>query len=191
MSLVAIEGSKVAGVEHRDLDVVRWTQIYVDVVDADEDELHSRVRVAVEAAAEEADERLVAIRIVLSGETALHRTLVVERERLVNELRAAVSDAAPGQAWLERVKLETSVPADVTRLIARDDAIGGLLRTLRALPVDQAALTALSDELADLKRKLPADVTDEDLNLDDPAVIAGLVGEVEHLLLPRLTGVES
>ncbi len=139
----------------------------------------------------EADERLVATRIVLIGETALHGTLVAERERLVNELRTAVSDAAPGQAWLERVKLETSVPTDITRLIARDDAIGGLLRTLRALPTDQAALTALSDELADLKRKLPADLADDGFNLDDPAVIAQLVGDVEHLLLPRLTGVAS
>jgi exonuclease SbcD len=190
-TLVAVEGDKIATVEHRELDVVRWAQIKVDLSDCDEDALFSSVRTAVETAAIEADQRLLAIRIVLKGETSLHRKLVAQRERFVSEIRTVVSDAAPGQVWLERVKVETTPPADVARLIARDDAIGGLLRTLRELPANELALAALSDELADLRRKLPADVTDDDFNLEDTAVIARLVGEVEHLLLPRLTGVED
>jgi hypothetical protein len=110
---------------------------------------------------------------------------------MLNEFRAAVSDAALGQAWLERVMFETAAPVDVTRLLARDDAVGGLLRTLRALPSDQAALAELASELGDLRRKLPPDVGAADFDLDDPAVIARLVGDVEHLLLPRLVGADA
>jgi exonuclease SbcD len=190
-TLVVVEGDKIATVEHRELDVVRWAQIEVDLTGCDEDGLLSSVRQAVETAALEVDQRLLATRIVLKGQTALHRTLVAQRERFVNEIRTAVSDAAPGQAWLERVKLGTAPPADVARLIARSDAIGGLLRTLRELPADEPALARLSDELADLKGKLPVDIINDDFDLEGTAVIARLVGEVEHLLLPRLTGVEG
>lgn len=190
-TLVTVESDKIVAAEHHDLDVLRWALIDVFAGDADEDDLLSRVRDAVEAAAAEAESRLLAVRLVVSGQTALHRTLIAERERMVNEFRGAVSDAALGQAWLERVKLGTSAPVDVARLLTRDDAVGGLLRTLRALPADQAALMELSCELNDLKRKLPPEIAVDDFALDDPVVMARLVGDIEHLLLPRLTGVDA
>jgi exonuclease SbcD len=190
-TLVSVEDGDISTVEHRDLDVLRWARIAIDAGDAYEDELLSRLHDAVESAAAEADGRLVALRVVVNGETTLHRVLVAERERIVNECRAVVSDAGLGQVWLERVKFDTTAPADVTRLLGRDDAIGGLLRTLRSLPSDPPALTLLSAELVDLKRKLPADIADDEFDLDDPTVIGGLVSDVEHLLLPRLSGVEA
>jgi exonuclease SbcD len=190
-TLVTVENDEITAVEHHDLDVLRWALVDISAVDADEDELLGRVRDGVEAAASEAESRLLAVRLVVSGQSPLHRTLVSERERMLNEFRGAVSDAAFGQAWLERVKFETAAPVDVTRLMTRDDAVGGLLRTLRALPTDQAALAELADELSDLKRKLPPDIAVDDFDLDDPAVMARLVGDIEHLLLPRLTGVDA
>ena len=190
-TLVTVDSDEITAVEHHDLDVLRWALIDVSAVDVDEDELLTRVRDGVEAAAAEAESRLLAVRLVVSGQSPLHQTLVSERERMLNEFRGAVSDAAFGQAWLERIKFETAAPIDVTRLISRDDAVGGLMRTLRALPTDQVALAELGDELSDLKRKLPPDIVVEDFDLDDPAVMARLVGDIEHLLLPRLTGVDA
>lgn len=190
-TLVTVDGDEIVAVEHHDLDILRWALIDVSAADADEDELLTRIRDLVEAAVAEADSRLLAVRLVISGPTSLHRNLVAERERMLNEFRGAVSDAAFGQAWLERVKFETAAPVDVTRLMARDDAVGGLLRTLRTLPTDQTALTELADELSDLKRKLPPDIAADDFDLDSPEVIAKLVGDIEHLLLPRLTGVDA
>jgi DNA repair protein SbcD/Mre11 len=190
-TLVSVDGDAISTVEHRDLDVLRWAQVRIDAAQAaDEDDLFALVHDAVETVTAEADGRFVALRIFIEGETELHRILVSERERMINEFRAIVSDAGLGQAWLERVKFETRAPADVTRLLARDDAIGGLLRTLRSLPNDQVALKSLSAELEDLKRKLPDDVAD-DFDLTDASVIGRLVGDVEHLLLPRLTGVDA
>jgi DNA repair exonuclease SbcCD nuclease subunit len=189
-TLVTVESDEITSVDHHDLDVLRWAQIDVSATAADEDELLTRVRDAVETAAADCDSRLLAVRLVITGQTTLHRTLVAERERMINEFRVAVGDAAFGQAWLERVKFETAVPVDVARLMARDDAVGGLLRTLRALPNDQTALQELGTELTDLKRKFH-EVTDEDFDLDDPALIARLVGDVEHLLIPRLSGVDA
>jgi DNA repair exonuclease SbcCD nuclease subunit len=188
-TLVTVENGEIASVDHHALDVVRWARLEVSATDADEDELLTRARDAVETAVGECDSRLLAVRLVILGQTSLHRMLVAERERMINEFRVAVGDAAFGQAWLERVKFETGAQVDVARLMARDDAVGGLLRTMRALPGDQVALQELGVVLTDLKRKFH-DVADEDFDLDDPAVIARLVGDAEHLLIPRLSGVE-
>ena len=127
---------------------------------------------------------------MLEGETTLHRLLLAERDRLLNEFRLITNNAGQGAAWLERVKFHTTAPTDVTLLLARDDTIGALLRSLRSLANDQEALAELSDELADLKRKLPSELANE-LALDDPTVIARLLADVEHLLLPRLAGIEA
>lgn len=187
-TLVTVEGDEIASVDHHDLDVLRWTQLEISATSADEDELLNRVRDAVETAVADCDSRLLAVRLVMTGQTTLHRTLVAERERMINEFRVAVGDAAFGQAWLERVKFETATEVDVARLMARDDAVGGLMRALRALPGNPTALQELGAELTELKRKFH-DVADGDFDLDDPAVIARLVGDAEHLLIPRLSGV--
>lgn len=189
-TLVTVESDEIVSVDHHDLDVLRWAQLEISATDVGEDDLLTRVRDAVESAVADCDSRLLAVRLVVVGQTALHRTLIAERERMVNEFRVAVGDAAFGQAWLERVKFETAAQVDVARLMARDDAVGGLLRSLRALPGDQVALQELGAELTDLKRKLH-DVADDEFDLDDPAVIARLVGDAEHLLIPRLSGVDA
>lgn len=186
-TVVTIEDGRISNAEHRGLDVVRWVEIEIDLDGADGDDLFSRTRTAIEEATAAADDRLIAARLVLRGETALHRALLAQSDKSVNELRATVTDAAAGRGWLERVEIKTLPPADVALLATRDDAIGGLLRTLRELQGNESALLTLSSELADLKRKLPADVA-EDLALDDPVAIGQLVAEAEHLLIPRLTG---
>jgi DNA repair protein SbcD/Mre11 len=186
-TLVSVEDGRITAVDHRDLDVLRWALIEISATDADEDELLDRALEAVEAHAMAADSRLLAVRIVVSGQSELHRRLVAERVRMLNEFRSVVNGAGAGQVWLEQVRFETTAPIDVTRLLARDDAVGGLLRTLRSLPKDEEALLSLAEELVDLQRKLPADIADDDFDLSDASMLARLVGDLEHLLLPRLS----
>jgi exonuclease SbcD len=187
-SLVSVEDGVVADVEHRTLDVLRWSLLKVDVTDLDEDAMFDRVREAVADAVANADGRLVAVRLVVSGTTPLHRALVADNDRFVNEIRSLATGVASGQAWLEQLKIATEAPSDVARLVARDDAIGGLLRAIRTTRTDEDALARVASELADVKRKLPVSVFDEEFSLDDPAALSRLVGDVEHLLMSRLAG---
>jgi hypothetical protein len=62
------------------------------------------------------------------------------------------------------------------------------VRALRDTRGDEAALRALSDEIAPLKAKLPPELRDgpDGLRLDDPSWIAGLLDDVGGFLLPRL-----
>jgi DNA repair exonuclease SbcCD nuclease subunit len=187
-SLVTVEDGAVASVDHAALDVLRWALLKVDAAGLSEDTMFDRVRQAVVDAVAEADDRLLAVRVVLLGETPGHRALIADNDRFLNEVRSIVTDVASGQAWLEQLKIATEAPTDVARLVARDDAIGGLLRAIRSTRTDDDALAAIASELADVKRKLPTAIFDEEFSLDDPGILRRLVGDVEYLLMERLAG---
>lgn len=186
-SLVTAEDGTVTSVDHMTLDVLRWAHLRVDVSEADEDGILERVREAVTDAIAGADDRLVAVRVVLTGKTSLHRALVSDTDRFLNEVRSLITDVASGRAWLEQLKVQTKTASDVARLVVRDDAIGGLLRAVRQTRAEDGALAEVASELADVRVKL-SDVFDEEFDLNDPTTLRALVGDVEHLLMERLAG---
>jgi hypothetical protein len=74
-------------------------------------------------------------------------------------------------------------------LRTRDDPIGELVRLTQSLKEGAAGdLAALAAELADLKRKLPAELSEgvEAIALEDPDFLRRAVEEVEQSLIPRL-----
>lgn len=156
-TLVAVEHGRVAEVIHRDLDVVRWCRLELELGAIEHaDEMLERVRAALVEAIEAAEGRLVTARVVLTGATRAHGALVRAPERWLHELRSLAADLGEPGVWLERVELATRPPEAVGRPLAREDALGGLLRRIRALDELDLDLTRAAAELGELKRKLPA-----------------------------------
>ena len=80
------------------------------------------------------------------------------------------------------------------RIAERDDPIGLLVRELRRLATDEAALRAVADDaLGELQRKLPAELREDRdaLRLNTADALLELLGEVEADLLARLSGDEG
>jgi DNA repair exonuclease SbcCD nuclease subunit len=93
-----------ATVEHRALDVMRWSRVTADAADADDEaDLLESARCALEAAAESADNKLLAARLEIDGETGIHSLLVRDRERIEAELRALASEIGSERVWVERL----------------------------------------------------------------------------------------
>jgi hypothetical protein len=71
--------------------------------------------------------------------------------------------------------------------------MGQLVRALAALREDEAAQRSLLGELADLRSKLPAELTEGDdrIDLDDPALVRDLVDDLAQLIVPRLLSRED
>ena len=129
-TLVTVTGNRIASVEHRVLDVLRWAHIEVDLAGAtDEADAMTRIQSALEAALRDADPRPLAARITLTGTTTAHAALAGDglREKILNE-----AQNLPGEhrLWLESVKLRTRPPRDPT---ARSDNLGRLLTEIDAL----------------------------------------------------------
>jgi DNA repair exonuclease SbcCD nuclease subunit len=134
-SLVTVRHGRVASVEHRPLDVVRWNRVIVDCDGAaDEEAVLERCRRAIGAAMDAADGRLLAMRLRLEGPCPAHLALARDPAALRQKLLAAGLEVAEADAfWLEDVRLATRPMLDLDSLRARDDAVGRLVRMIETL----------------------------------------------------------
>ncbi len=186
-TLVEFDRDGVQRVEHRQLDVVRWRRLEVDVSEVDHaDAAIDVARRALENAVDEADGRLVAARVVLRGRSGAHEELRADPDRFIAQLRADALGV--GELWIERVLFETSTTVDVDAVAQRDDPLGGLVRGLRDLREDQAALQELAEEFIDLERKLPRALRDgpDALRITEVDTIRSSLADVEQMLVPEL-----
>jgi exonuclease SbcD len=188
-SLVSVEADRVESVEHRALDVLRWSVCSVDVADAKTlDEVYDRVGRALTDALGEAEGRLVAVRLRLEGACPIHTGLRAAREQVTNECRSLAGTTGSGDLWIEKVVFDTRRAESEEAAIARDDAFGGLLRTIRDRELDPARLSKLAKEVEDLSAKLPLDLRSGPDAFDPsrPEYIRECLEDVRALLLERL-----
>jgi len=181
--LVRVEEGEIESVERVIVDRVRWIELPVSVAgETNEATLVRRIEDAVRPLGVLATERLIVLRIVLAGETELHRRLVADRE----EISAAVEAACQrvhADIWLERVELRTTAPA---RKLPTAPALASV--DLGALLAEVAGDQELGDkaraEVAEIIARLPASVgeAERDFAGDLPALIA----EARDLLLARV-----
>ncbi|MDB5642300.1 MAG: repair exonuclease, partial [Hyphomicrobiales bacterium] len=104
---VDVEDGRVTDLRRVVTDQARWAHLDIDVQPHDtEAALLRAVEEAFRPIAEAADGRLVAARVRLRGETALHRRLVADQARLADEVLAAAQRCAE-DIWIEKLSLET------------------------------------------------------------------------------------
>lgn len=195
-TLATVSDGRVAALEHRCVDVLRWSVLEVDLSGCEEAvEVPRRAREALDRAVAEAEGRPVAARLRLVGATPLHAALLGARDRLEAELRALAFELGPDAAWIEKVQLATRPRRDAADLSARPDAIGSLVRSLEGIGGDPDTLAAVASEVEELLSKLPSEALEgegEALSaLRDPASLAGLLDEARAIVLARVVEAET
>jgi exonuclease SbcD len=164
-TLVSVEDGRIVAVEHRTVDVLRWTRLEVDATGADVTTITGRIAEAVQAAVANADDRPILARLTLSGATDLHGTLLDDLDHLGALCRNTAIEVGAA-LWVESVRVRTRpVP------MARDDMLAPLRDAFVAGLDDPAIVSTLMDDLAVLRRRLPAPAQ---ATLDLPEDIAGL-----------------
>lgn len=193
-TLVTVEHGEIETVEHRDLDVLRWSRCNLDVSSSETvDDVYEQVREALQNASDAAEGRPVAVRLVLLGACAAHSALQANHERWVQEYRALATGVSGAGVWLEKVSIKTSAPASNGGGLDRDDALSGLLRSIRDLKLDNESIGVLTDELAALRQKLPAELLggEEPFDPTSPEVLAESLEEIKGLLVHRLLSADG
>jgi len=181
-----------------DLDDVRWERIEVDlgVINANtEDDVVAAAVAAIEARIP-ADERLLACRVALTGETPLHRRLVTRR----GSLRESVAESAGSQldrACVEQVAVETSDPQAMPQAHAdvpgrARDLLDDEFKTLQgttaeALIGDVPELKKLFDDL----RVLDSVKAGQRSDLQAAEAWNAFVAEARNLLAAELAGPQA
>ncbi len=191
-TLVTVQDGHIVDVAHRDLDVVRWALLPVDLAHATtEDDAFAAVRVQLDTALDASGDRLLAVRVVLQGATTVHPALVRDLGATRDKLHAeAASCAGTGTIWLESVEVRTRTTLDRAAMRARSDAVGLLVRELDNATPGQFATEVQSYCAALLNR---ARLLRDELGTDHPAVQAAagtisseLLESARNLLLARL-----
>ncbi len=193
-TLVTVDNGEVVQVEHRNLDVMRWSLCELDVTDTESIEgIFELVREGLQGVIDAAEGRPVAVRLILQGACSAHSVLHAEREHWIQEYRALATGLGGAGIWLEKVSIKTRPAVSADEVVARDDALGGLLRAIREMELDEIALDKLAHEISPLRQKLPEKILGGEDHYDpaDPEQIKDILEEIKELLVNRLLSTEQ
>lgn len=187
--LVTVEDGEVVWVEHREVCTVRWEEVRVDATGADgTDEVTDRIRRAVAAWADAVPDALIAMRIRVTGACRAHLALAGSMSQWISDVREQVMAACGDGVFVEKVQVETRPEASPDEALARDDALGTLLRVIQEQDFDDSQLRELAQTLQELRDRLPREALEgeEAVSLEDPAYLRAAVAQARDLILARL-----
>jgi len=186
-TLVNVEEGRVASVEQRELDVFRWfeNEVCLKGCDASEDLLY-RVRESLEKAREQADGRPLAVRLKLSGLSAMHECLHREKSHWIEECRNLA--VGLGDVWLENVILRTRAERDPAAELESGSSLDELVQAVGASELTPEFFEEIP-EIAELRAKMPPELADG-LVFDQDSFDL-FRDEIRDLLRARLMGEDS
>lgn len=188
-TLVEVLGGDVVSVEHRALDEMRWHSLTVDLNNAtSQDEVRHRLDLSLRDFLEVLDDGLAAVRIILKGATSMHAELNAQREQWDAEIRGFATGIGRERLWIEKIKLNKTALA-VEGSVGEEKGHTVLLHGIRSREVEMSAFSGLESELAQLARKLPAELLNAEDGFDPTAAesVDAALQEAKALLEFRLS----
>lgn len=178
--VVTVEDGQIIDLSTVHTDVVRWAMLSVSAEECRtvEQVLQSIRETLARAVASEADGRLLACRIEITGQTPLHGALSGAAEQLLAEAQAAALGLGEEVAWIEKVALATR-PVPAVGAVDADSGHEALRTLFEAAPEDPDLRAQMSARLGEFLRRLPADLRAE---ADDVILSAALRGDDRALL---------
>lgn len=183
--LITVEDGRIANVEHRALDVVRWHSASFNVA-AHEDHtaMLSALRDDLAQVGLAAEGRPVALRLTFHGAAPLNAHLRLNRAALREDIETLLATLS-GDHWLEKLVISTTAPPSAGTV---DPTVAGRLGVEIDRQADEALEKTLEARLAEIRAKLPAgahaDAFIEQMRSEIPARAAALarslVSEVGH-----------
>jgi exonuclease SbcD len=190
--LVTVEGGVITAAEFVPLEVVRWHQLRLDVSGLSS--LDALARHFVGQARElvaDARDRLHAVRLLIQGESALHRLEAEEPGSIAAAIQAATQDLEDTDIWIEQIRLNLQSPMDRTAMAGRADAIGEVVRLVDVVSTDEGQLKAwFSQQLAEMK-DLPGALADVDPMTFDVATMRAFLADAEATVLAQISGITT
>lgn len=184
-TLVSVSQGRVASVEHRILDVLRWCSIELPITDdRDLDSAMDRVARALSTSLQAADGRPIAARVTLTGATPLHEQLLTDAERIRQGVIAEGRQHGIDAVWIESVVISTTSTADFRSLATRPDVLGRLTKVLAEIAKDST-----TDILGDYPERLHGRIPEGTLPVEHPLRDrAALLTRARELVLANLLG---
>jgi DNA repair exonuclease SbcCD nuclease subunit len=181
--IVDVRDGHVTDVRRLIVDCARWAEVSVALDGVDQEtEMLRKIAEAIGPVVQEAEGRLLALRVRLEGQTSLHRRLKADPQRVIDEVQA-VAHRCHEDIWLERVRIETKEAAVSTAAHDYSEASLDLNATLEGLEHDPNVHTKAVQIVASITDKLPAGIVTGDTPLPDD--IDELLRDASALVLGR------
>lgn len=137
------------------LDVARWAQMEVEVSGKETfDDVIRAIHSAMGTRVEDAEDRLLALRVILTGSTPLHGEFCSRPDRLKAEVQSMADEFGEDVVWLEKVKVATRPVVSLEELAARDE----LTKVVVGVAQKQAIKDELPIEVMAMLETLPSDL---------------------------------
>jgi len=176
---------EVAGCDWHPLDVVRWARVEVDAGGIDDfDELVGRLREKMAEAVEGHEERLLALRLKLTGATPLDASLRSRPDRLTAEAEARAQELGSEVVWLEQIRISTRPAVSIEEMAERDPLTKVVVEVVREMSGD----AAMPKEVSDMLKKLPPDLKETLEGQWKGEGRQALLEDVCAIILDRLAG---
>ncbi|NLT72241.1 MAG: DNA repair exonuclease [Verrucomicrobiaceae bacterium] len=161
--LVTVDDSlAVAVCDWHSLDVARWAEQKVDFGGvASFEEALPRLRAAMGEAVEAAEDRLLALRVVVEGVTAINGALRGRPDRLEAEADSITGDFGEGAVWIEKIKIATRPEVSLEKLAQRDGLTKVVVEATLGTPAESDLVSVLPAEVGRMLTALPDDIREE------------------------------
>lgn len=182
-TVVSLEDCLVTSIDHRSVDVVRWTETIISTNSStsDLDALFESARQQFTQSLQTADGRPMLSRVIIEGGSDLYTELLRNPEPIMAHLRAIAADT--GEIWLEKIRFRSrNTPSELNsnELMALHKA---LRQELHALSTDPEALAPYCKSLTALTTGVAPHL---DIRPDDPTWLQPMLKNIESLLLATL-----
>ncbi len=159
-AMVVSVREETAEVVPHDFDVVRWEDLDVGVGGAESvADISDAIARKAEPLLAGMGDRLLVLRVRLTGRTPLHGRLVGDAEALLSEARGAIFGLA-GDGWVARVDVATRPPTSPEDLRARADALGDLARLFEKAHEDPELMRLLEEDVGVLAQRLKPEIAE-------------------------------
>ncbi len=186
--IVAVDGRRTTRTFHP-LDVLRWATCRVDAAAlTSADDVAVLFGDQIPHLTANLDDRSLAVRVEVVGASPAHRGINATHAQVTLDIQAAANDLGSGRIWVEKVRFLTRDLAVLAGPDATfDGPLGEIDRLLAELRADPVGLVRWAEvELNDLRKKLPAEVREEDgFDLESPVSLLEILDQIRPLLGAR------
>jgi DNA repair protein SbcD/Mre11 len=181
---VDVDDGRVTAVRRLIVDQARWAVVAVNLDGISEGgEALRKIEDEIRPATEQAEGRLLAVRVQLTRAAALHDVLKADRQNFADEVQAA-AERCREDVWVESLRIEapdTPVPTSSGAPVGSLD----LDVALTPLLSDPALRKSAADLIAEITAKLPRGLHTNDLPLADD--LDGILQDARSLVLGRVS----
>jgi DNA repair exonuclease SbcCD nuclease subunit len=190
--LVTVSGGDIKSAQFVPLDVVRWHQLQLDASGAqDVNALRQRFLAGAAELVAGERERLHALRVIVHGQSALHRLEAEQPGTIAAAIQAGTQDFEDADLWVEEVRLDLRSPFERGAALARADAVGEVVHLVDEIAATDEQLREWALAQLGGLGTLPPGLADCDPQTLDPAMLRALLADAEATVLAHLGAMEG